>query len=1092
MRFSWVLLLLVLALASAVPAGASEHVRLWQGLAPDAREDGWSGPGPGDARQDTVWFGGDAGNGIAFVGGVWDFETPGSNGFQGCTSSDQTMNPGTYFGVVTAADFQTHGDPCVPMIQGTTGQIWCGIHQDEADRRDFLAGMGYQDDMCQRAFSPVRVINPASQSVDIAFTYFVHSEWSFDYTYVNLLCYDNTNELIDEHRIASLCGVIGDHQDPSIFDEGIEVPAGSLDPLTASVQLEFRMDADGAASDEDGQWDSPCGPFAADNISIAVGGSTQTYNFDSGAQGWTFERCEGAGAYMHVVHDYEYEDWLDDLGLTCNCPLAGNAVAFVGTTCQNGPGLVPGQYEQFETGTVVRTGYPAPYWNDVIVRFNAFLNLPNSTGGAYRPGFRYYPYTTEVNPAPHWSPRLGQNSWLGTSSPFCARRVFDLTQMADQSLPVDWDSLKFVCEVTADCDAFGFPPSVCTEEGCTGGAPVFDAIVVGLSNIADAPPISLVDGGLFHDGFGQNYPTFLEPSDRCNANISYDLSREDTNQNDWNGDSSVVTGPAVGSQATRWLCELCFKVAEAGARQQMIPDYHEWKARLDGDPEEDFVCVLMDSLQTNNNTQVWKNKFATYFHEDDPGYRGPGDYNAVNEILPDQVFVPGTRIEYYWRSFWFNGGAPPEEYYLLGANPVREFELLPGMEVRPGETYTVQWPSVLYVDAFNGNAEPYLLPVLEQLTLPYDKFDYLDTSSNWNSSMKRDMGGTVHNPGGYGNNGCTAQQLMGYRLIILNSGSFGVNTMEPEDFDMFDQWLTTTDCGLSEIRRGFIFDGDQIAEIMADEVHGYAINFAHNVLGVTLVAQSYRDHNTDPAFCVLLEPVDNPLFSPAEPGVGLWGNGCPQEFNYNVLGIQPGVSNVVGNLDFWSHEQTGNQEYVEFAQVVRRNEQAGIANWRTIVNGFSFHHLSERSCQGQACSNDSTCRVHGTADLFGPMIEWIATGGYPFQKWNYPCFNTGVDPDPTHVSGPVNYLYQSRPNPFSSRATIRFSLASAGEVTLMVVDVAGRRVKTLLNAAAPAGENTVVWDGTDNQGKPVGAGVFWMQMTTHDGYSSGRKMLVLR
>ena len=126
------------------------------------------------------------------------------------------------------------------------------------------------------------------------------------------------------------------------------------------------------------------------------------------------------------------------------------------------------------------------------------------------------------------------------------------------------------------------------------------------------------------------------------------------------------------------------------------------------------------------------------------------------------------------------------------------------------------------------------------------------------------------------------------------------------------------------------------------------------------------------------------------------------------------------------------------------------------------------------------------------MIEWIAGGGYPFVKWNYPCFNTGADPDESHLSGPVNYLYQSRPNPFSSRATVRFSLASAGEVSLMVVDVAGRRVKTLMQGAAPAGENTVVWDGTDSQGKPVGGGIFWVQLTTRDGFSSGKKMLVLR
>jgi hypothetical protein len=1092
MRRSVVTLVTLLCLVGAMQAVAKEQVRLHQALAPDARDAWQIGPAYTDTRQDTVWFGGDNGNGLAVVGNVWDFETPGSNGFQGCTSRDETSNPGVYFGRVIAADFQAHGDPCVPMILGTPGMLWCGIHQDEADQRDFLAGMGYQNEMCQRAFSPDRVIAPATQAIDISFSYFNHTESDFDYTYVYVLCYDNTDDLVGEYIVASFDGIIGDAEDPAVFDEGVEVPAGVLDPRTTHIQIEFRMDADGGASDEDGNWDSPCGPFGADNIAISVGGAAQNYNFDTGAQGWTFDRCAGIGTYMHVVHDYEYGEWLADLGLTCTCSLAGDAVAFVGTICQNGPSLVPGLNERFETGTVVRTGYPGPFWNDVVVRLNAFYNLPTSTGSAYRPGFRYYPYTSEANPTPHWSPRLGQSLWLGTTAPFCTRSRISLTQMADTPLPVEWDSLRFAYEVTASCDGFGFPPSVCTEEGCTAGSPIIDGLRVGITNSADAPPITWVDGGLFHDGFGQNYPTYLEPSDRCNANISFDLSRDVTSQNDWHGDSSVVSGPNVTSAATRWLCEMCFKVARLGARQRMIPDYHAWKARLSDDPEENFVCVLMDSLETSSHTVIWRNKFATYFHEDDPAYRGPHDWNAQNEILPDQVFVPGTRIEYYWRSHWFNGGAPPQEYYRLGANPPREFECLPTMEVRPGEEYTVQWPSVLYIDAFNGNAEPFMLPALIQLGVPFDKFDYLDTATNYNCSMKRDLGGGSYNPGGYGNNGCTTEQLLGYRLVILNTGSLGTNTMEPEDFAMFDQWLSTTDCNLASTRRGFIFDGDQICAIMADEVQGYAVNFAHNVLGVTLAASAYRDYNGDAAFCVYLEPVASPQFLPAEPGVGLFGNGCPQEFNYNVLGVQPGVPNVTGNLEFWSFEQTGNQQYVDFAQVIRRNQVTGVANWRSVVNGFSFHHLSEQGCQGQPCGTDSLCRVSGTTDLYGPMIEWLANGGLPFTKWTYPCINTGVDPGENHLDGPVNYLHQSRPNPFNSRVTIRFSLASAGEVNLSVYDVAGRLVKTLLSGDAPAGENAIVWDGMDNRGHRVGGGVFWMQMTTSDGYISVRKMIALR
>jgi hypothetical protein len=1038
-------------------------------------------------RQDTAWFGGDNGSGVAYLGGIWDFETPGSNGFQGCRSIDRSTNPGDYFGRVTASDFTAHGDPCTPMMLGTTGQLWCGIHQDEADLRDFPAGMGYQNLMCQNAFSPIYTsFDPATQAIDLAFSYFNHSEPGYDYAYVYVLCYDATGEMIAEHLVAGFTGVIGDAQMPAHFDEGVEVPAHALPAATTKVQLQFRMTSDGGWSDEDGLWDSPCGPFAADDVVITVGTATHTYDFNDGAQGWTFSRCEGAGTYMHIVHDYEYQEWLDDLGVTCDCWLTGDAVAFVGTTCQSGPGLVPGQWEQFETGPVPRAGYPAPYWNTLVVGWDDLINLPLNTGANIRARYRVYPYTTAVNPVPHWSPLLGDPIFIGGLGPYCSTGAGTMA-----SMQAEWDSVKLTYEVVADCNAFSIPPSACLNEGCTGGSPVIDNFRVGFVHSANAPAISLINGGLFIDGFGQNYPTYLEPSDRCNANIARDLSMNDPLMNDWHGDSSVVVGPQVSSQASRFLCEMCFKVARLGARQNMIPEYHAWKARLASDPEENFVCVLMDSLETNNHLQVWNNKFYSYFHEDAVGYGGSPDYGPQNEILPDQIWVPGTRIEYYYRSYWFNGGAPPSDYYVLGYPPGLEMEFLPGMEVRPGDEYTVQWPSMLYIDAFNGGGERYMLPALEQLGIPFDKFDYTDNGTNWKASFKRDFGGTTHNPGGYGNNGCTTEQLLGYRLILWSNGTGTFGTCEPEDFDLFAAWLETTSCGLASIRRGIIFDGDFIAAVMADDVQGLAIDFCHNVLGTTLVGTSYRDHNMDSADCVYLEPVDNPEFAIAEPGDALYGNGCPQENNYNVLGVQPGVAGALGNLEFWSYEHTGIHEFVDFAQVVRIHQQTGVANWRSVVNGFSFHHLAQRGCGGEPCATDSACIAGGTSNLYGPMLEWLAEGATPFAKWTYPCYSTGVENGAETHLGMVNHLYQSRPNPFHTRATIRFSLAAEGDVTLVVLDVAGRLVKTLLDGRAPAGESSVVWDGTDSNGHRVGGGVFWTQMTTRDGYASGKKILVM-
>ncbi|RMG29254.1 MAG: hypothetical protein D6732_17785, partial [Methanobacteriota archaeon] len=57
-------------------------------------------------------------------------------------------------------------------------------------------------------------------------------------------------------------------------------------------------------------------------------------------------------------------------------------------------------------------------------------------------------------------------------------------------------------------------------------------------------------------------------------------------------------------------------------------------------------------------------------------------------------------------------------------------------------------------------------------------------------------------------------------------------------------------------------------------------------------------------------------------------------------------------------------------------------------------------------------------------------------------------------------LLPNYPNPFNPVTTIEFSLPHAARITLHVYDIAGRKVKTLVNGNLPAGNHTVKWDGT--------------------------------
>ncbi|MFN8588541.1 MAG: PKD domain-containing protein [Candidatus Eisenbacteria bacterium] len=94
---------------------------------------------------------------------------------------------------------------------------------------------------------------------------------------------------------------------------------------------------------------------------------------------------------------------------------------------------------------------------------------------------------------------------------------------------------------------------------------------------------------------------------------------------------------------------------------------------------------------------------------------------------------------------------------------------------------------------------------------------------------------------------------------------------------------------------------------------------------------------------------------------------------------------------------------------------------------------------------------------------------------------------------PSSGLELERPTPNPGRGTMRFgfSLPSAGRFELAVYDLAGARVKTIAAAVAPAGRASGEWDGTGDDGRNVGPGVYFIRLSTELG-ARAHKVLRLR
>ncbi len=88
-------------------------------------------------------------------------------------------------------------------------------------------------------------------------------------------------------------------------------------------------------------------------------------------------------------------------------------------------------------------------------------------------------------------------------------------------------------------------------------------------------------------------------------------------------------------------------------------------------------------------------------------------------------------------------------------------------------------------------------------------------------------------------------------------------------------------------------------------------------------------------------------------------------------------------------------------------------------------------------------------------------------------------------------LKQNYPNPFSSGTSIRFSIAVREHVNVNVYDVAGRLVRTLAREELQPGWHTVEWNGSDDSGEKVAAGMYFLRMKSED-FTSVKKAVLLR
>lgn len=111
------------------------------------------------------------------------------------------------------------------------------------------------------------------------------------------------------------------------------------------------------------------------------------------------------------------------------------------------------------------------------------------------------------------------------------------------------------------------------------------------------------------------------------------------------------------------------------------------------------------------------------------------------------------------------------------------------------------------------------------------------------------------------------------------------------------------------------------------------------------------------------------------------------------------------------------------------------------------------------------------------------------------CIVEPSEPTAVNISNPISpkttQLLPAYPNPFNPTTTIEYDLSKVGDVQMVIYNLLGRHVKTLVNTRQSAGHFQTIWDGTDEYDLPVAAGVYFCRMEAAE-FVNVTKLLLIK
>ena len=112
-------------------------------------------------------------------------------------------------------------------------------------------------------------------------------------------------------------------------------------------------------------------------------------------------------------------------------------------------------------------------------------------------------------------------------------------------------------------------------------------------------------------------------------------------------------------------------------------------------------------------------------------------------------------------------------------------------------------------------------------------------------------------------------------------------------------------------------------------------------------------------------------------------------------------------------------------------------------------------------------------------------GGYTGTSENFSIRGVVTVEDEEAFSRSFN-LYPNYPNPFNPSTTISFTLSKSSHISLLIYDIHGREVESLIEGIQPAGSHSIEWNASN-----LASGVYFYRLTA-DEFIQTRKMILIK